>query len=95
MSHHEKSLGFTGTTASTVLTILSLRFQPWLEQARPPMGWNSWCTDGLCNAFGDDICNEALVKSIADSMVAQGMATLGYEYVNLVRPRCRAGLLRC
>ena len=54
-------------------------------QARPPMGWNSWCTDGLCNAFGDDICNEPLVKSIADAFVEQGMADAGYEYVNLVR----------
>jgi hypothetical protein len=49
------------------------------------MGWNSWCTDGLCNAFGDDICNEALVKSIVDAFVDEGMAEAGYEYVNLVR----------
>lgn len=42
-------------------------------------GWNSWCTDGLCNAFGKDICNEKLVKSIGDAMVAQGMDKLGYR----------------
>lgn len=30
----------------------------------PPMGWNSWCTDGFCNAFGRDVCNEELVRSI-------------------------------
>eukprot|EP00729_Bicosta_minor_P011903 gene11903-11888_t len=42
----------------------------------PPMGWNSWCTDGFCNLVGKDICNEALVKSIADSIVEQGMDKL-------------------
>eukprot|EP00037_Helgoeca_nana_P037571 m.16613 g.16613 ORF g.16613 m.16613 type:complete len:404 (+) comp9060_c0_seq1:42-1253(+) len=51
--------------------------------ATPPMGWNSWCTDGLCNLIGDDICNEKLVKSIADAFVEEGLADLGYEYVNL------------
>jgi hypothetical protein len=49
----------------------------------PLQGWNSWCTDGFCNLVGKDICNEALVKSIADSIVSQGMDKLGYHYVNL------------
>ena len=49
----------------------------------PPMGWNSWCTDSLCNAFGDDPCTEELVKSTADAMVEQGMTELGYNYLAL------------
>eukprot|EP00041_Stephanoeca_diplocostata_P029399 m.867086 g.867086 ORF g.867086 m.867086 type:complete len:434 (-) comp23554_c2_seq1:48-1349(-) len=50
---------------------------------RPPMGWNSWCTDSICNAFGDDPCTEKLVKSVADSIIDQGMDKLGYNYVAL------------
>lgn len=41
-------------------------------------GWNSWCTDSLCNALGDDACTEEVVKSVADAMVDQGMDKLGY-----------------
>ncbi len=44
----------------------------------PPMGWNSWCTDSLCNAFGADPCSEHMVKSTVDAMVSQGMVELGY-----------------
>lgn len=40
----------------------------------PPMGWNSW------NKFGCDV-SEALIKEIADAMVASGMKDAGYEYV--------------
>jgi alpha-galactosidase len=40
----------------------------------PPMGWNSW------NAFGLNI-NSTIVKSVADSMHAKGMAAAGYEYI--------------
>jgi alpha-galactosidase len=40
----------------------------------PPMGWNNW------NAFGCDV-SEALVKQMADTIVANGMADLGYRYV--------------
>eukprot|EP00040_Diaphanoeca_grandis_P015303 m.77906 g.77906 ORF g.77906 m.77906 type:complete len:409 (+) comp25062_c0_seq3:21-1247(+) len=51
--------------------------------AKPPMGWNSWCTDGFCNAFGMDICTDETVRSITDAMVSQGMDKLGYQYVLL------------
>ena len=47
------------------------------------MGWNSWCTDSLCNALGHDPCSESLVKSVVDGMVEQGMPALGYNYVTL------------
>jgi alpha-galactosidase len=40
----------------------------------PPMGWNSW------NAFGLNI-NSKIVMSVADSMVAKGLANAGYEYI--------------
>ncbi|MFL6075908.1 MAG: glycoside hydrolase family 27 protein, partial [Mycobacteriales bacterium] len=42
----------------------------------PPMGWNDW------NAYG---CNtsEALVKQTADKIVSSGLATAGYQYVNI------------
>ena len=47
------------------------------------MGWNSWCTDSLCNLFGADPCSEHMVKSTADAMVSQGLRDLGYTYVAL------------
>ena len=54
----------------------------------PPMGWNSWCTGTLlepsvCNLVGNDPCSEGEVKAIADSMVANGMDKLGYEFLEL------------
>ena len=47
------------------------------------MGWNSWCTDSLCNLFGKDPCSETLVKETVDSIVANGLDKLGYNYVAL------------
>lgn len=40
----------------------------------PPMGWNNW------NSFGCDV-SEALIKQMADTIVTNGMAELGYRYV--------------
>lgn len=40
----------------------------------PPMGWNSW------NYFHCDV-NEALIREMADAMVASGMKDAGYEYI--------------
>jgi alpha-galactosidase len=48
----------------------------------PPLGWNSWVTCGEATC-GHDICNEAEVKSVAQSMQANGMQTLGWNYINL------------
>ena len=47
------------------------------------MGWNSWCTDSLCNLLGKDPCSETLVKETADSIVSNGLDKLGYNYVAL------------
>jgi alpha-galactosidase len=40
----------------------------------PPMGWNSW------NRFQLNI-NEALIRSVVDAIVANGMKAAGYQYV--------------
>src|SRR5215471_17510881 len=42
----------------------------------PPMGWNSW------NHFACKV-NDAVVRSAADSMVANGMKAAGYTFVNI------------
>ncbi|KAI4329783.1 hypothetical protein MLD38_028129 [Melastoma candidum] len=42
----------------------------------PQMGWNSW------NHFNCHI-NEQLIRETADAMVSSGLASLGYEYINL------------
>jgi alpha-galactosidase len=42
----------------------------------PPMGWNSW------NKFRAKI-SDALVREIADALVASGMRDAGYVYVNI------------
>lgn len=40
------------------------------------MGWNTW-NQFLCNI------NETLIKNVADSMEAQGLSALGYQYIGL------------
>ncbi len=46
--------------------------------ARPPMGWNGY------NAFGCDAeLNESKLKENVDALVASGMQSAGYRYVNL------------
>ncbi len=42
----------------------------------PPMGWNSW------NAFGTNV-NEAKVIGAAQAIVDNGLAALGYRYINI------------
>ena len=44
--------------------------------ATPPMGWNSWNTFG-CSP------SESLIEGVADTFVSSGMATVGYQYVNI------------
>lgn len=46
----------------------------------PPMGWNTWCTDGHC---GRDVCTAKEIMAVADAMASNGMKDLGYEYINL------------
>ena len=53
----------------------------WLGQSNgaartPPMGWNSW------NAFRTEV-DEAKVMGAAEALVDDGLAKLGYVYVNL------------
>jgi alpha-galactosidase len=42
----------------------------------PPMGWNDW------NAYGCNV-SETLVKQTADKIVSAGLASAGYQYVNI------------
>jgi alpha-galactosidase len=46
----------------------------------PPMGWNTWCTQGPCSR---DYCWEDEIKEVADAMSTNGMLEAGYQYVNL------------
>ena len=66
------------TASATNLVWMDVTTTP---NPQPPtltlQGWNSWCTDGFCNLVGMDVCNEALVRSIADAIVSQGMDKLG------------------
>ena len=47
---------------------------------KPPLGWNTWCTQGKCMY---DVCDENEIKSIANAMLENGMFDLGYDYINL------------
>ena len=49
--------------------------------AKPPMGWNTWCTYDVCGLI--DKCSDAEVRQQAQAMVAYGMDKLGYTYVNM------------
>ncbi len=42
----------------------------------PPMGWNSWNTFACKDT-------EAIIKSVADAIAANGMAAAGYQYVTV------------
>ncbi|KAJ3071199.1 hypothetical protein HDU98_005681 [Podochytrium sp. JEL0797] len=42
----------------------------------PAMGWNSW------NKFGCNV-NEELIREHADAVVSTGLATLGYNHINI------------
>eukprot|EP01084_Bolivina_argentea_P002909 5426_1 len=46
----------------------------------PFMGWNTWCTDGICET---DVCNENEIKEIANAMLSNGMYDVGYRYISL------------
>ncbi|RAL47462.1 hypothetical protein DM860_011200 [Cuscuta australis] len=43
---------------------------------KPQMGWSTW------NHFHCDI-NETLVRETADAMVSMGLASVGYQYINI------------
>ncbi len=44
----------------------------------PPMGWNTWCTQDICGLI--DICTDSEIRSVADSIVEQGLDELGYNW---------------
>jgi alpha-galactosidase len=47
---------------------------------RPPMGWSSWCTEGSC---GRDYCDETEVQAMANTMLSNGMHSLGWNFIVL------------
>ncbi|WP_308167934.1 NPCBM/NEW2 domain-containing protein [Catellatospora tritici] len=49
---------------------------PVVQITAPTMGWNSW------NRFGCNI-DENLIRATADAIVAKGLDTAGYRYVNI------------
>lgn len=74
-------LTITGVTAASALTAVTLT----TGQANaldndlgltPPLGWSTW------NTFGCSI-SDSLVRQMADTLVSSGMASAGYEYVNI------------
>ena len=71
---------------TNVLTLLLLSLAPHVLSLNnglgrtPPLGWNTWCTEGNC---ARDYCDAQEIMEIADAMAANGMRALGYEYINL------------
>lgn len=49
----------------------------------PIMGWTTWCTDTGVVPCYDDYCDEKEVKSVADSIVKNGLDKLGYKWLLL------------
>lgn len=53
---------------------------------KPPMGWMSWqrfACEIDCHTYPADCISEQLYRDMADHLVADGYADLGYEYVNI------------
>jgi alpha-galactosidase len=67
------SLVLAGLTVSVVAAPAAQALDNGVART-PPMGWNTW------NTFGCDI-NESLIRQTADSLVSNGMAARGYQYV--------------
>ena len=49
--------------------------------SKPPLGWNTWCTDDFCGLL--DLCFEEEIHEVADAMVSAGMVAAGYKVVML------------
>ncbi|MGH3768691.1 MAG: NPCBM/NEW2 domain-containing protein [Pseudonocardiaceae bacterium] len=67
------------TTAAAVITGFAapaMASTPVVPLSAPPMGWNSW------NKFGCNV-DENLIKGNVDAIVANGLDTAGYKYVNI------------
>lgn len=75
MNHHPTALmSLLCILACLPTAAVAQKFE---QPARTPqMGWNSW------NTFGCNV-DEAMIRQMADAMVASGMKDAGYEYVNI------------
>lgn len=69
----EISVSNAHATASRTLKIIAGEHK--LAQT-PPMGWNSW------NAWGMSVSAEK-VRAAADAMVQSGLASVGFQYINI------------
>eukprot|EP01097_Dermamoeba_algensis_P000029 TRINITY_DN100_c0_g1_i1.p1 TRINITY_DN100_c0_g1~~TRINITY_DN100_c0_g1_i1.p1 ORF type:complete len:407 (-),score=64.62 TRINITY_DN100_c0_g1_i1:21-1241(-) len=52
----------------------------------PPMGWNTWNHFGCnvdCTRDPSNCISESLIKQTADALVSSGLASTGYQYVNI------------
>lgn len=49
----------------------------------PPMGFNTWNYFGCNGGNGHGRVNQALIDSIANAFVSQGMVAVGYQFVNI------------
>eukprot|EP01120_Amphizonella_sp_Union-15-10_P005007 TRINITY_DN15748_c0_g1_i1.p1 TRINITY_DN15748_c0_g1~~TRINITY_DN15748_c0_g1_i1.p1 ORF type:complete len:414 (-),score=38.31 TRINITY_DN15748_c0_g1_i1:152-1393(-) len=49
----------------------------------PPMGWTTWCTENNIIPCLNDFCNEQEIRSVADSMISNGLVSLGYNHILL------------
>lgn len=44
----------------------------------PVMGWNTWCTDGICER---DVCNETEILGVAHAIKDSGLYDIGYKMI--------------
>ncbi len=66
---------FAAACLAITLTFGTIHAQKFDELAlTPPMGWNSW------NTFACNV-DEAMIRGMADAMVASGMKDAGYRYI--------------
>ena len=73
-----------------VLAIVARSYNNGVSQ-KPALGWNTWCTMGMCGQAGvspgkmslHDVCNETEIKSVAEAMVSSGLYAMGYDRINL------------
>lgn len=49
----------------------------------PPMGFNTWNYFACNGGGGHGRVDETMIKGMADAFVSQGMAAVGYQYVNI------------
>ena len=83
-------IGFLAMMIASLAFVAALGYNNGVSQ-RPALGWNTWCTMGMCGQGGvspgkmslHDVCNETEIKSIGAAMISSGLYDMGYDRVNL------------